>query len=402
MKKLWEVFFYEYARHVLRKRFIFAALSLPIFIGIILAVSILSSVGQNDTRPIGYVDHSGLLAHPVEPKSTGTELFSKPVKIVAYPSEEEARTALEEGTIQGFYALGVDYLQTSNAQLVFQKEPAVQVKSQFETFLVANLLASQPPEIANRLVEGTNLIVQSLDGSRTMSDQDWFNILVPLIAAIIFLVVVMTTGGYLMQAVVEEKENRTMEMIVTSVSPEQLMGGKILGDICVGLTQLGIWLAFTAIGFLVGRNSVEWISHIQIPPSYLFLMVATLLPSFVMIAGIMATIGATVTEMREAQQMTGLFSLPIAAPFWLVYSLMTHPNGPIAQILSYFPLTAPVTLLLRAGFTEIPPGQLAANLAALYLFAIASIWVAARAFRLGMLSYGKRISFKQIFNRSVA
>jgi ABC-2 type transport system permease protein len=95
-----------------------------------------------------------------------------------------------------------------------------------------------------------------------------------------------------------------------------------------------------------------------------------------------------------------LFTLPTVAPYWLFSILMTHPNSPLAVGMSFFPLTAPVTISLRAGFTQIPTLQLMANLLVLWVSAAAAIWLAARTFRLGMLSYGKRLSWRQIFSRA--
>ncbi|MGB8252950.1 MAG: ABC transporter permease, partial [Anaerolineaceae bacterium] len=102
----------------------------------------------------------------------------------------------------------------------------------------------------------------------------------------------------------------------------------------------------------------------------------------------------------EAQQISGYFTLPIMAPYWFSYIIMTSPNGPLALILSYFPLTAPVTLTMRAGFTQIPVWQLIFNIAELVLLAALSLWLAGKAFRAGMLNYGKRLSLKEIFTRA--
>ena len=127
-----------------------------------------------------------------------------------------------------------------------------------------------------------------------------------------------TAGGYLMQAVVEEKENRTMEVIITSVSPNQFMAGKIIGDTCVGLTQILAWMLFIVVPILIGRNAITLLQGIQISTQTLLVLVFTMLPSFVLVAALMATIGATVTEAREGQQMTGLISLPIWIPYMLI------------------------------------------------------------------------------------
>jgi ABC-2 type transport system permease protein len=264
----------------------------------------------------------------------------------------------------------------------------------------ANLLRSQPSDVANRLTVGDEMIVQSADGSRQAAENDFASFIMPFFFGVLFMIIILTTGGYLLQAIVEEKENRTMEIMITSVSPDQLMTGKILGNISVGLTQMVAWILFIVIGILIGSSQLEWMRNVQIHADYIIMMILVLLPSFIMIGALMAALGATVTEAREAQQISGIFTLPVVAPYWLVVPLMTAPNGPLALGLSFFPLTAPVTISLRAGLTQIPYWQFGLNLAVLVLAAIAAVWLAARSFRLGMLSYGKKIALRQLFRRA--
>ncbi len=120
-----------------------------------------------------------------------------------------------------------------------------------------------------------------------------------------------------------------------------------------------------------------------------------------MIAALMAAIGATMTELREAQQVQGLFSLTIMVPYYLSSSLMMNPNSPLAIGLSYFPLTAPVTILMRFSSTVIPVWQITIHILLLIAFAAAAIWFSGRAFRMGMLRYGKKLSLIEIFGKSV-
>jgi ABC-2 type transport system permease protein len=399
MKKIWQVFAYEYQRHVFRKRFIFALVSMPIIIAVFLGIAIFSTVLGANFKPLGYVDHSGLLAHPL-PAPKESSIFNRPVDFLPFASESDARTALENGNIQGYYVLDSDYLQSSRAELYYLKQPADNIQGQFNTFLQTNLLASQPPEITNRIAKGDEVLIQSPDGTRQVSGQDIATLLLPFFAGILVMIVILTSGGYLLQAVVEEKENRTMEIVITSVSPEQLMAGKILGNIAVGLTQMIVWIVFVAIGIWIGKSQVDWLANFKVDLNYVLIMIVTAIPAFILIGSLMAAVGASVTESREAQSITGLFTLPVVAPYWVSTILMAHPNGPLAIGMSFFPLTAPVTISLRAGFTQIPTLQLIANLLLLWVCAAAAIWLAARTFRLGMLRYGKRLTLRQIFSRA--
>ena len=399
MSKLWQIIRHEYIRHVFRKRFLFSLLSLPIAVLVMVGVSLMIGRFAINSAPIGYIDPSGALANPIQlPEST--DIFDPTIQFIAYDSADQAQVDLEAETIQAYYILPADYPQNNQVELIYLKEPDSNATYQFEDFVRFTLMenAHIKPEVVDRLSEGFTYTLEAADGSRQMRDDQWYLIFTPYIAGIVFVVVIMTSGGYLLQAVVEEKENRTMEIVITSVSPSQLMTGKIIGNIAVGLTQLVVWLVFGFIGLKIAGNFWPILQDFSLSPDYITVMLLIMLPSFVMVGAVMAAIGSTMTEMREAQQISGMFSLPFMIPFYVSSAILMNPNGPLAMVLSYFPLTAPITILMRMSFTVVPAWQIAINIATLVIFAIFAIWFATKAFRLGMLQYGKKLSFKEVLN----
>jgi ABC-2 type transport system permease protein len=399
MNKIWLVFKQEYLRHVLRKRFIFAILSVPFFVLIATGIGILASSLAYNGKPIGYVDQSGWLAHPVMAEKPTGGLFSD-VEIRPFSDEAAARASLDKGIIQAYYVLPADYLTTQQVRLVGKDNSASDNNSQFRQFLRLNITSKLPEETAHRLQAGSQIQIETLDHTQNFTGNNWLSIIMPILTALLFVIAITISGGYLLQAVVEEKENRTMEIIITSISPNQLMAGKILGNLSVGLTQLLIWISFPILGLLIAQQVIPAMPELQINPAFFWLLPLTFLPSFVMIAALMAAMGATVTERSEGQQIAGLFTLPIFIPIWFVGSIMENPNSTIAVILSFIPFTAPVTLPLRAAFTVVPVWQIILVVILLNACAVGAIWLAGKAFRVGMLQYGKRLSFKQIFQRS--
>ncbi len=397
MTKTWRVAWQEYSRRVFNRRFLISLLSVPLVILVMVGLVFLIISLDNNTKAIGYVDQSGLLAHPVPPPPV--EKPDRPIPILAFPDEGAALDALEAGRIQVYYLLPADYLTSGRLSAVHIQDVKDTPRRQFYAFLTANLVAGQDPVIANRVVKGTSITVESADGSRSFSPDNWFSILVPLIGGIAFIIAMFSAGGYLLQAMVDEKENRTMEVILTSVSPDQLMAGKVIGDTAAGLTQIFLWAAFIAALLLVGRENISFLNGVQITSQTAVLFGIVLLPAFVLVAAIMAAIGATVTEAREGQQVVGLLSLPLWVPYMLTGVLFNSPNSPLAIGLSFFPLTAPLTLLLRDSITLIPAWQIAVSSGILVLCAAGAIWLAGRVFRLGMLRYGKRVAWREIFSR---
>lgn len=396
MNKFWLICTNEYLRHVRRRRFIFALLSMPLMILLMIGAGMLAVWAEYDSRPIGYVDETGILAQARQVPPEKGDWFPDPLTR-SYPDEAAARAALNTQETQGYYVMTAEYLKDGSARFVTSGQAKSATESAFRRFLRYNLVAGQPNDVANRLVKGPELEIRSLGGGRKMGENDIFSLLFPMVIGILFLLVINTSGSYLVGALVEEKENRTMEIVVTSVSTDQLMAGKVVGNLAVGLTELLFWIVFGLITLAFLRANPAQMGSFNLDAGYLFLAFFTLLPAFVMVAGLMAAAGVTATDTREAQQIAGMFTLPVVVPFWLIVPLMESPNSPLSVGLSIFPLTAPISLTMRAAFTDVPAWQIAISLGLLVVCAAGAIWLAARAFRMGMLRYGKRLSLREIF-----
>lgn len=397
MKKLWRVFVYEYTRHVLRKRFIFALLSIPLAVVAMAAIGFIAVIFMFNSKPIGYIDHSGLLA--ALPEDEETPAFFRSSEIIPFNDESTARASLEAGEIQVYFIVPGDYLETGQVEMVAVNSPGQTVTGDFVDFLSANLLAGQSELVAERVDKGPTVTIRSVEGDRQTGPGQILNMVIPLVAGLLFMISVNISGGYLVNALIEEKENRTMEIVVTSVSPTQLMVGKVLGDICIGLTQLVVWLSGAFVGVIALTILVPSVGVLDLKVGDMLLVIFTTLPAFLLVAALMATAGAVATESREAQQVAGLFTLPIFVPYWIITPLIMSPNSPLAVAFSLIPFTAPVTLPLRAAFTTVPAWQIGLSLGLLYLSAAGALWLAGRAFRMGMLRYGKHLTWREIFTR---
>ena len=190
-----------------------------------------------------------------------------------------------------------------------------------------------------------------------------------------------------------------MEIMVTSVSPGQMIIGKVVGILGVVVTQLAGWILFGALAVYVGANhlGIEMLRNLSIDFGAVATMAAVAAPSFVIVAALMTAVGATVAGVQEAQQVTGLFMIPAAIPLWLTGVLVENPNGVVSVVLSLLPITSVSAYSLRLTFGRVPPWQTISSIAIASVVAAGSLWVAVRAFRLGMLRYGQRLSFRQIF-----
>jgi ABC-2 type transport system permease protein len=394
LRAFWHIFAHEYSRHVFRRRFLFALFSLPLWIVFALAMAMVSVFLQVDHTPLGFIDPSGTIRRYVLPSEVMPVYLR--VDMVPFADEPAARLALQEKRIQAYFVLPPGYPVDRSVRLVFEKRPNSLVTGQFLLLARINLLDTQPEEVARRIFNGPQLEIRATQEDRAASGQDLTRVVAPFASAAFLLFAIFSSAGYLLQAVVEEKENRTMEILVTSVSPGVIMNGKIAALVCVGLTQLLFWALLPILAIFAARAQVPELRAISLDPQVSLTLMVTTLPALVLVAALMAAIGASVTEARESQQMMSLISLLLMSPFFVMPLLQSYPGGPVALALSFFPLTAPLTLLLRAGISTVPTWQIALSAAMLILSAAGALWLAGRIFRLGMLRTGQRVRMGEV------
>ena len=401
MNKTFEVAKYEYTRHVSKKGFWIGLLALPIGLLLLIGLSMLMSATSIDKSPVGFVDQSGLIT--LKPGTADTSgLFSENVQLIAFNTVEEAAKAADVAQIQAYVVIPENYLTSYKLSYYFNKPINSVIRDNISDYLRANLMEGESVPNLERIQTSPDFVSQSLDGTMTSSPNQVAKIFVPLVIGMLFFFVVIMSGSYLLQAVVDEKENRTMEVMVTSVSPNELMTGKILGNISVGLTQLILWAVVAFILATVFRDRVPWLFELDLAFKDVAIPVLLLLPAFIFTAALMATLGATVTSTEESSQVSGLVIMPMTIPYYFVVTFMEHPNGVLSKILSYFPLSSPVATTMRMAFTNLPTVEVAAIFISQILFAVFSLWLAGKAFKAGMLHYTKRIKLIDIFRKEAS
>lgn len=392
MAKLWRVARYAYRDMVRRRSFLIGTLGIPLLMVVVLVISIATSINSLEGLPLGYVDQAGVLdpGVPLPPNDGGPE-----IELRAFADEQAARAALEAGQIQAFVVLPADYVSSGRSIVYHTGEaPDELAWSRLADLVRANLVSGAAPQVQERLVEGFSSVTRSADGRREIGSNNWLNFVLPMALGVFFTIAILSSSGYLLRAVTTEKENRTMEIMVTSLSPEQLMVGKALGLIGVSLTQLGIWALTVVIGLIIGAQFVDVLQTARVPWAALGVAVLYFVPSFALVAGMMISIGSMVTDTQQGQQISGVLSLFFSLPFFFIALIMANPNNPVVVILSLLPPTAFLTILLRWGMVVIPLWQMALSWVLLMLSAGFSLWAAARIMRVGMLQYGQRLDLR--------
>jgi ABC-2 type transport system permease protein len=386
MRNYWLVARHEYRRTVVRRGFLIGTLAVPLAIAALIALVVVVENMGADERPVGYVDQAGLL------EQTGTAAESE-IEIRAFADQEAATAALEAEEIQAFYVLPADYLTNLETELTYLKDaPDSDARRAFRNFVRLNLVSSYPAAVQERLLLGPEISVEDVASGRAFSEDEIATIVLPIMASLFFMVATMSAGGYMLRVVADEKENRTMEMMVTSITPGQLIGGKALGLLAAALTQLSIYLIAALIGLLIVAARVPELQGVSVPWDYLAVMALFFFPAYALLAALMVAIGSAVTEFQQGQQIAAILNIVFLIPLFLLPFFLNDPAQPLVVLLTLFPPTAFMTVSLRWGLGTIPLWQLVLSWTLLSGTALFTIWAAARIFRAGMLRYGKPLS----------
>ena len=249
-----------------------------------------------------------------------------------------------------------------------------------------------------RVQTGPALMSVTLTSSGEPAPQSGYaNFIVPAVFSFLLGLSLVFSSTYVIQSLSEEKENRVMEVLMSSVSPRQLLTGKVLGLGAAGLIQVLVWIISIPLLLTVASSSLGGIlSTIHVPLYFWGFAVTYFILGYLMFAGLSASIAAVSSTVQEAQGLAGIYGIFNFVPFWLLSVILLYPNNPAWVVLSIFPLTSPVLVMMRMGLIGVPAWQLAASITVLALTVLGELWLSARLLRVYMLMYGKRHKLGEI------
>ncbi len=256
-----------------------------------------------------------------------------------------------------------------------------------KNYLTSAGLSQNIREIVNNNSELVQIIIEE-DGKESSSD-----FMVVFFSSFIFIILLMMmviySGQMLVRSLVEEKANRLIEILISSCTPEDLLTGKILGLSLLGLTQLFIW---ALIGItLAGAAVIPYTAFDNVLPMLIYFILGFLLYTTIFVG-----VGSIVSTEQEAQQVTSYLSLIMMLPVVIAVPAIQNPDTLLVKILSFFPLTTPSIMLLRLNISEISIPEILLTISILILSIVFMIYISSKIFRIGILSYGKRPSLKDI------
>ena len=406
---------YEFLKTIKKKEFILMTLGFPLFFILIMLVPLLlAGTSSPEDLNLGYIDKTNSFEFPDEITVRGSMIFSNGipgvtsneeldgtnnekypiVKFTQYPDVAKAKQDLGSGTLSGYLVIPEDYINTGIVESYVMGKGTNIPQEELSELMLNNLLKDEvDEETLQRVKDPITLKQFSIETTGEVSEKGISDMLedfaLPYVTGILLLISIFTSSGYLLQSVAEEKESRIIEILLSSVTPIEMLTGKIVGLGSVGLLQIAIWLS-------VGFAGLTYVFAISINPFLLILSLAYFILGFLLFASMMGAVGAISGSMRESQQLILIFTFPAIAPILFMQVLITEPEGTLSMFFSMFPLTSPVAMLIRMGVSDVPLYQIAVSLFILMVSVYFVILASARLFRVGLLMYGKRPAIGEI------
>lgn len=412
----------EYLTRVKSKGFIWATILVPVGFALLIGVGIFIAVWDSEIHyTIGVSDDTGQVIATLQQIDDERYLDYSDLPV------DSLRVMVQREELTGYITVTESHINNGEPlELIFSGSGGMQlltaVRTDFrESIRQERLERAEVSEEVRTIFEST-VAVESRRLSREGEERDddtEFLSFVGFFMGIIIFGAIFGYGGYIMRGVIEEKTNRIIEVITSSVRPIELLTGKMAGVGAIAITQFGIWiLALTglfavsgpAAAFLMDTPSQQMQQEMaaadanvpmildlpQLETSLIVFFVIFFLLGYLLYSSLFAAVGSAADSETDTQQLM----LPITAPIMIAYVILFHamrnPDSTISVIGSLVPFFAPIVMVTRIAITEVPAWQITTAILLMLLTFLGTMWLSARIYKVGILSYGKSASFKDL------
>lgn len=400
MHNLLTVITFEVIRVLKKKSFWAMVFGFPIMIGAVFGIVFLSNNATRDaadklkeqTFSIAITDDSHLLSPQI------TSAFHAKMT-----TKEAGISAVKNGTVDAYFYYPADV--SAHHIEIYGKNVGLFENGRYSSVALALLSQS----VQNTVSPQIRTVLQNAAASDTTIYRDgraydpFKEMILPGIFLVLFYVLMSFFAGQALTSTTEEKENRVIEMILTTIEARTLIIGKIISLIILMLIQGVLVVAPVLIGYLLFRDQLNLpnidLSGLPVDWARIGIAAVIFILSFAFFTGVLVLIGATMPTAREANQFMGFVMIALYGPLYAVSLFISMPDAPIVRFLSLFPLTSPIPLLMRNAAGNLQPWEIAAGALILLISSIFVLILAVRVFRFGALEYSRKVSLKEMFAR---
>lgn len=416
----------EYMTRIRSKAFIIATILIPLAMVAMVGIMVGIAVWDSDTqRTIGIIDQTESLYPQLE------EIAAERYKNFSHISEDSVRSLVQQGEIDGYLLLTEAHIsEGKNLEFISGGSGGLQLQSTIssdmkEVIRNERLARANVSEDVRKIYE-SSVTVESRkltdEGEETKDETKYLTIVGFLMGAIIFGAIT-GYGGLIIRSVIEEKTNRIIEVIASSVKPIELLSGKMAGIGSLALTQMIIWIA-TIIGLSAaagpvvamfissqmsempnGQQAGQAAQSIDpaafslptIETSLIIYFIIFFLLGYLIYSSLFAAIGSAVDSEADTQQYMFPIMVPIFIAYFITLQTMENPDGTLSVVGSLIPFCSPIVMITRIAITDVPFWQIGSAIVLMIATFLGTMWLSAKIYSVGILSYGKSANFKELW-----
>lgn len=409
MKKIISIARWEFLEKVKTKTFIISLIITPL---LIISFSVLPSIlfrqDYNNVQVIGIIDNTNKYFHNIEEELQKYILPDGQNKYVLINLTQnnqnlEAMKKLAdrkvlENLLEGYLIIQLKENDSILAEYRSDKFRDTEIVSRLEETLnsvrIERILESEGMEstIITQIQDRTLIQQNKIEEEGRVSESDFLTtFFLSIVFILLLMMMVIYSGQLLVRSMIEEKSSRLIEILVSSSTPDELLAGKVLGLSLLGLTQIVIWVLI-GLG-LAGSALVPLTAFKNVLPMLIYFILG-----FLFYTTLFVGIGSTVNTEQQAQQITTYLSLILMLPVVIAMPVIQNPNFIVTKIFSYIPLTIPTIMVLRLNVQNVSIFEIVLTILILALSIVVVTKLSAKVFRIGILSYGNKLSLKEIMN----
>jgi len=423
MNKIGVIISHEYRTRVRAKWFIISTLLAPLGVALLIAVPVIAAIlaGDGTEGKIALVDRTGLIAPAVVASDTAR------FELAGARTEQNLAAAVQDESIQAYVVISDNVLDSGTVTMYSRGGSGIafssSIESAIEPVVTRARLAQRGTDtsVIDLVDQGVRVIGLKQTDEGVKADASEASAMIGYISGFVIYMLIFLYGSMVMRGVVEEKANRIIEVIASSARPFEIMMGKVVGIGLVGLTQLTAWFVLGSIvtsvagialssslpapdpmnpmmqgGGLSAVLAQEGIALPEIQVVSILMFIFNFFAGYFLYASLFAAVGSAVDQEADANSLTFPITLPIGITMLFIGNVIAAPNGTLATVLSMIPLFSPILMTVRVAATDVPWWQLLGSMVLSVGGFFGAIWLASRIYRIGILSYGKKPSFKEI------
>ncbi|MGA7298540.1 MAG: ABC transporter permease [Rhodanobacteraceae bacterium] len=430
LNKVWAVVRREYVERVRSKAFLISTLLLPVMIVFFAVVPAMMMSGGAHTTRVVVVDASGQGLGARIAESLGKEKLEGDTSPPRYrisvqqvagdpqPMRDQLiarvdkKSAQGEAPIDGVLVVSADTEETGKAGYygnnVGSMKSMQHLQSSLGKVLAGARLAQSgiDASVVSQAMRPADLSTAKVSDGKLTGQSGAASFMIAYFMGFILYIAILIYGQRTMTSVIEEKTSRIMEVLASSLTPFQMLLGKVLGVGAAGLTQMVIWggtvflittqRAQVASLFGVSPDAMQSFPIPTMSGSLLVIFLLYFVLGFLLYGALYAAIGAMCNTIQETQQYATFVTMGILVGFFAVFALINNPNGDLGVTMSFIPFFSPFTMPVRWSLAAVPISQLLLSLALMVVGLLACVWLAGRIYRTGILMYGKKPTFRQL------